>query len=131
MWIACYFTVYMMLNTSFQIFRKLSHRICSNFTIIEAIIAGTNSLKRFLKLLVQRNTKIKIKNVMASLRCHDDYDYNKTQIMRNFHPYIIQLWKPFFHIFFHGDVIIAQAWEVSAQKTQSSHFNLPNVGEIF
>ena len=68
---------------------------------------------------------------MASLRCHDDYDYNKTQIMRNFHPYIIQLWKPFFHIFFHGDVIIAQAWEVSAQKIQSSHFNLPNVGEIF
>ena len=33
---------------------------CSNFAIIEAIMAGTHSLNRFLqkKLLVQRNTKI-------------------------------------------------------------------------
>ena len=30
-------------------FLKRSNRICSNFAIIEAIIAGTNSLKRFLK----------------------------------------------------------------------------------
>ena len=33
----------------FKIFRKRSHTICSNFAIIEAIVAGTNSLKRFLK----------------------------------------------------------------------------------
>ena len=33
-----------------------------------------------------------IKNVMASLRCYGDSDYNKTQIIRNFHLYIIQLW---------------------------------------
>ena len=28
---------------------------------------------------------------MALLRCHGDSDYNKTQIIRNFHLYIIQL----------------------------------------
>ena len=50
---------------------------------------------------------------MASLRCHGDSDCNKTQIIRIFHLYIIQLWKPFFHIFTHGDVINAQTWEVS------------------
>ena len=33
----------------FKIVRKRSHRICPNFDIIEAIMAGTNSLKRFLK----------------------------------------------------------------------------------
>ena len=62
---------------------------------------------------------------MASLRCHGDSDCNKTQIIRNFHLYIIQLWKPFFHIFTHGDVINAQPWEVSPPpKIQSSqsHF---------
>ena len=58
---------------------------------------------------------------MASLRCHGDSDCNKTQIKRNFHLYIIHLWKPFFHIFTHGDVINAQTWEVSPQKIQSSH----------
>ena len=78
-------------------------------------MAGTNSLKRFLKkkLLVQRKTKI---NQMASLRCHGDSDGNKIQIIRIFHLYIIQLWKAFFHIFTHGDVINAQAWEVYPQK---------------
>ena len=30
--------------------------------------------------------------IMASLRCHGDSDCNKTQIIRNFHLYIIQLW---------------------------------------
>ena len=56
-------------------------------------MAGTYSLKGFLKkkLLVQRNTKIN-KNVMASLRCHGDSDCDITQIIRNFHLYIIQLW---------------------------------------
>ena len=59
---------------------------------------------------------------MGSLRCHGDSDCNKTQIVRNFHLYVIQLWKPFFHIFTHGDVINAQTWEVSPpQKIQSSH----------
>ena len=53
---------------------------------------------------------------MALLRCHGDSDCNKTQIIRNFHLYIIQLWKPFFHIFTHGDVI-------NAQTNQSSHLN--------
>ena len=42
---------------------------------------------------------------MASLRCHGDSDCNKTQIRRNFHLYIKQLWKPFFDIFTHGDVV--------------------------
>ena len=28
----------------------------------------------------------------ASLRCHGDSDCNKTQIIRNFHLHIIQLW---------------------------------------
>ena len=50
---------------------------------------------------------------MASLRCHGDSDCNKTQIIRNFHLYVIQLWKPFCHIFTHGDVIKAQTWEIS------------------
>ena len=58
---------------------------------------------------------------MASLRCHGDSDCNKTQIIRNFHLYIIQLWKPFFHISTHGDVINAQTWQVPPQKIQSSH----------
>ena len=58
---------------------------------------------------------------MASLRCHGDSDCNKTQIIRIFHLYMIQLWKPFFHIFTHGDVINAQTWEVSPKKPQSSH----------
>ena len=58
---------------------------------------------------------------MASLRCHCDSDCNKTQIIGNFHLYIIQLWKLFFHIFTNGDVINAQTWEVSPQKIQSSH----------
>ena len=48
------------LKLRFKISQKRSHRICTNFAIDEAIMAGTNSLKRFLKkkLLVQRNTKI-------------------------------------------------------------------------
>ena len=29
---------------------------------------------------------------MASLRCYVDFDFNKTQIIRNFYLYIIQLW---------------------------------------
>ena len=47
---------------------------------------------------------------MASLRCHGDSDCNKTQIIRNFHLYVIQLWEPFCHIFTHGDIINAQTW---------------------
>ena len=47
------------LKLHFKILRKRSHWICSNFTIMEAIMAGIYSLKRFLqKILVQRNTKI-------------------------------------------------------------------------
>ena len=53
---------------------------------------------------------------MASLSCHDDSDCYKTQIIRTFHLYIIQLWSPFSHIFTHADVVNAQNWEVSPQK---------------
>ena len=53
---------------------------------------------------------------MASLRCHGDSDCDKTQIIRNFHLYMIQLRKPFFHIFTHGDVINAQISEVFPLK---------------
>ena len=53
---------------------------------------------------------------MASLRCHGDSDWDKTQIIRNFHLYIIQLWSPFFPIFTHGDLVNAQTWEVFPQK---------------
>ena len=55
-------------------------------------------------------------NVMTSLRCHGDSDCNKTQIIRNFHLYLIQLWQPFSHIFINADVVNAQTWEVSALK---------------
>ena len=34
------------------------------------------------------------------------------------------MWKPFFHIFIHGDVVNAQTWEVSPQNIQSSHLNI-------
>ena len=61
---------------------------------------------------------------MASLRCHGDSDCNKTQIIRIFHLYIIQLWKPFFHIFTHGDVVNAQTWEVSPPQKKSSRATL-------
>ena len=60
---------------------------------------------------------------MASLRCHNDSDCNKTHIIRNFHLYIKQLWKPFFHIFTHCDVVNAQTSE-APQKIQSSHLKL-------
>ena len=53
---------------------------------------------------------------MASLRWHGDSDCNKTQIITNFHLYIIQLWQPFFHIFTRADVVNAQTWDVSTQK---------------
>ena len=56
---------------------------------------------------------------MASLRCHSDSDCNKTQIIRIFHLYIIQLWKPFFHIFTHNDVVNAQTWEAFPPKKSS------------
>ena len=59
---------------------------------------------------------------MASLRCHGDSDCNKTQIIKNFHLYI--MWKPFFHIFTHGDVINAQTWEVSPPQKKSSRATL-------
>ena len=57
-------------------------------------MAGTYFIKRFFKkeLLVQRNAKINKKNVMASLHYHGDSNGNKTQIKKNFHLYIIQLW---------------------------------------
>ena len=98
----------------------VNNRICWNFAITEAIMAGTNSLKWFLKKTPgTEKHKDKIKNVMALLRCHCNSDCNKTQIIRNFHLYVIQLWEPFFHIFTYGIVINAQIWEVSPQKKSS------------
>ena len=98
----------------------VNNRICWNFAITEAIMAGTNSLKWFLKKTPgTEKHKDKIKNVMALLRCHCDSDCNKTQIIRNFHLYVIQLWEPFFHIFTHGIVTNAQIWEVSPPKNSS------------
>ena len=57
-------------------------------------MAGTYSLKRFLKKksLGTEKRKDEKKNGMASFRFHGDSDCNKTQIIRNFHLYIIQLW---------------------------------------
>ena len=56
---------------------------------------------------------------MALLRCYGDSDYNKTQIIRNFHLYKIQLWSSVSHIFTYGDVVNAQTWEVSPPKKSS------------
>ena len=39
----------MFLKVYFKIFRKRSHRISLNFAIMEAIMPGTYSLKRFLQ----------------------------------------------------------------------------------
>ena len=49
-WTAYYFTIFMILlkKLHFKIFWKWSHRICSNFAMIEAIMADSYSLKRFL-----------------------------------------------------------------------------------
>ena len=81
----------MILKTCFKIFPKCPHRICPNFAIIEAIMAGTYSLKPFLKNTPgTEKHKNKSKNIMASLGYHGDSICNKTQIIRNFHVYIIQ-----------------------------------------
>ena len=80
-------------------------------------MAGPKSLKQFFKKnFWYRETQRLKKSVMASLRCYGDSDCNKTQIIRNFHLYIIQLWLSFSHIFTHGDVVNAQTLEVSPQK---------------
>ena len=44
---------------------------------------------------------------MVSLRSHGDSDCNKTQIIRHFHLYKIELCHPFSHIFTHADVVNA------------------------
>ena len=62
------------------------------------------------------NRASNITNFLASLRCHGDCDWNKTQIIINFDHYIIQLWQPLPHIFTHADVLNAQTWEVSPPK---------------
>ena len=71
-------------------------------------MAGTNSLKRFLKKIpVQRNTKINRKrNGVVTL------------------PRRLRMKSNFSHIFTHGDVVNTQIWEVSPQKIQSSHLIL-------
>ena len=82
----------MILKTCFKKFPKCSHRLCSNFAIIEAIMVGTYSLKPFVKNTpgTEKHKNKKNKNIMASLGCHGDSVCNKTQIIRNFHVYIIQ-----------------------------------------
>ena len=53
-------------------------------------MAGTYSLKPFLKNTPgTEKHKNKSKNIMASLGYHGDSICNKTQIIRNFHVYII------------------------------------------
>ena len=55
-------------------------------------MAGTNSLEAIPQKTPGTATQKINENVMASLRCHGDSDCDKTQIIRNFHLYIIQLW---------------------------------------
>ena len=59
---------------------------------------------------------------MALLRCHGDSDCNKTQIIRNFRLYKLQLWSSVSHIFTYGDVVNVQTWEVSPQKNPKAFF---------
>ena len=61
---------------------------------------------------------------MASLCCHGDSDCNKTQIIRNFQLYVIQLWKPFFHIVTNGDVMLKLGRYPPPKKIQLSHLKL-------
>ena len=42
---------------------------------------------------------------MASLRCYDYSDVNKTWITTNFHLHIIRLWYPFSDIFVNADEV--------------------------
>ena len=107
----------MMLKTSFQKFRKRSHSLnCSNFAIIEIIMVGTNSLKRFLKKLqVQRNTKIKKKRngvitLPWRLRLQQNPDHKKLKSLNNAVVVIFSI------IFTHGDLVNAQTWEVRLPK---------------
>ena len=61
-------------------------------------MAGTYSPMPFLKKTPStEKDKDQLKNVKASLRCHGDSDCNKTQIVKNFHLYIIQ-WGNFLPI---------------------------------
>ena len=63
---------------------------------MEAIIAGTYSLKRFLQ------------KTPGTEKHKDKW---KTQSR-----YSVAMATPFFHIFIHADVVNAQSWEVSPQK---------------
>ena len=53
----------MILKTCFKIFPKCSHRICANFAISEAIMAGTYSLNPFLKALLRGGTRGRVQGV--------------------------------------------------------------------
>ena len=64
---------------------------------------------------------------MALLRCHGDSDCNKTQIMRNFHLYIIQLWKPFFISLLMATQLMLKFGKYPPKKIQSSHLNKSNL----
>ena len=76
---ACLFTLFKILKTSFQNIPKRSYRNCSNFGIIEAARGGTGSLKRFQrkKNSWYRETRRQVKIVMTSLRCYGNSDVNK------------------------------------------------------
>ena len=49
---------------------------------------------------------------MASCHYHDNSNVIATLIVANFHLYLIQLWWQFFQIFFYGDVVYAETWEI-------------------
>ena len=61
---------------------------------------------------------------MATFRCYDNSDVIVTQVITNFHLYLIQLWWQFFQIVVYDDVVYAQTWEVLTLKNVSSHLNL-------
>ena len=80
--------------------------------MIEAAIAGKSTRERFSKNSSQcQEILLQVKEVIASFRCYDNSD-----VIINFHLYLIQLWWQFFQIFVYGDLVYAQSWEVSTQK---------------
>ena len=61
---------------------------------------------------------------MTPFRFYDNSDVIATQIITNFHLYLIQLWWQFFQIVVYDDLVYAQTWQVLTLKNVSSHLNL-------
>ena len=115
----------MMLKLRFKISQKRSHRIFSNFAIIEAIMAGTNSLKRFLKkppVTEKHKDKKKKRNGVIALpwrlRLQWNPDHKKFSSLNN------TLAVTFSHIYTHTGVVNAQTWKYPPWKIQTSHLKL-------